>query len=199
MSNPQVRTERTSNYTSKWFSKGLIYLHCAPRADYKTQPVHNKTPITQAMNFIKKQSRRAGKKKKGPTIHPYVESWSLPCVELQLNTEQPGESLLNARQDIHYSQKPSSQQNRRAGFSERAANYSGSDFVLQVVFPQPPTLVFPLSQSFFSPTSMAANERDREQKVAIALRRVNLHELLRAERERISSPDKSSICQSVCS
>lgn len=50
-------------------------------------------PITQAMNFIKKKSRAGEQeKKKKRSNHPSVESLSLPCVEVQLNTEQSREA-----------------------------------------------------------------------------------------------------------
>lgn len=103
-------------------------------------------------------------------------------------------SLHNPRQDIHYSHKHPSQQNRRAGFNERVAISSSSDFMLQAVFPRfaenhpPPPLFFHCSGRF--PPSIAARKRDCMKKVAITLRRVNLSPMSsQVKRDRISPPD----------
>lgn len=77
-------------------------------------------PITQAMNFIKKkveqENRKKKKKKIQPSIRRVIES-TLCQGAAEYRTVQG--SLLNPRQDIHYSHKLPSQQNRRAGFTER--------------------------------------------------------------------------------
>lgn len=98
---------------------GLIYLHCALRADYETQPVHNETLLHK--QWISSKKSRAGeqekkKKKIQPSIRRVIES-TLCRGAAEYRTVQG--SLLNPRQDIHYSHKLPSQQNRRAGFTER--------------------------------------------------------------------------------
>lgn len=76
-------------------------------------------------------------------------------------------SLHNPRQDIHYCHKPPSQQNRRAGFIERTAISTGSDFMLLAVFlpaaetnpTQPPPLFFHCARrlpSRWQPTNVTA-------------------------------------------
>lgn len=89
---------------------GLIYLCRAPRADYEMQPGLNKAPFYTANEFH--QSTRAEKQGKKPTIQCHSIYLALNC-----SSEKPPQS----REDIHYSRKPPSQQNRRAGPNERVA------------------------------------------------------------------------------
>lgn len=115
-------------------------------------------PITQAMNFIKKkveQENRKKKKKIQPSIRRVIES-TLCRGAAEYRTVQG--SLLNPRQDIHYSHKLPSQQNRRAGFTEREQpsliSCSKPNFPAWYGNPfpplHPPTLVFPLFRPFSS-------------------------------------------------
>ena len=151
------------------------------------------------------QKKKRKKKKKGPN-HPSVESWSLPCVELRLNTEQPREaSTIPGKIFITATNLQVSRTGEQDSVREKAAISTGSDFMLLAVFPpaaetnptQPPPLFFHCAGRL--PLSMAAHKRDCMQKVAITLRRVNLSSVShQEERDRISSPDESSICRSVC-
>lgn len=107
-------------------------------------------------------------------------------------------SLLNPRQDIHYSHKLPSQQNRRAGFTERVqpSLISCSKPYFPAWYGNPPTPPPPNPCFSIVPAVLFPQwQPENMQKVAIRLRRVTLSSIsCQEERERISSPDKRSIC-----
>lgn len=116
-----------SNYTSKWFSEGLIYLHCALRADYKYPASAQWSPYYTSNEFHqtvepgnRRKKEKKEKKRTQPSIRRVMES-TLRWAEAEYRAAQG--SLHNPRQDIHYCHKPPSQQNRRAGFSERESSH----------------------------------------------------------------------------
>lgn len=166
-----------SNYTWKWFS-GCQFITAVHREQIMKSREHAIKPLLHKQ-WISSRSRARETGKKDPTIHPQSHRvyLALSCSWIQSSQG----SLHNPRQDIHYSHKPPSQQNRRARLNERAAISSGSDFMLEATFPRlwkpvppTPTLTFPLSLLFFP--SMSTHKRDCMQKVAI---RVLHHEIQR--------------------
>lgn len=174
---------------------GLIYLHCALRADYETQPAHNKTSFTQAVNFIKQQRRRTGKKR---SIHQSIEQQSLPCVELQLNTEQPREASTIPGKIFITATNP---QVSRTGEQDSVREQPSPVALISCSKPRFHSCGNPTNpHPCFSivPAVFQAHKRDCRQKLAITIG-VNLSSMsCQEERERASSPDTSSICQIGC-
>lgn len=79
-----------SNYTSKWFSGGWFISTVHWEQIMKPSQCTMK-PYYTSNEFHQKKSR-AGEQEKKRSNHPSVESLSLPCVEVQLNTEQSREA-----------------------------------------------------------------------------------------------------------
>lgn len=99
------------------------------------KPSHHTIKPLLHKPWISSRSRAGEQKKKKiqPSFCSVIKS-TLCWAAAEYRAAQ--RSLHNPRQDIHYSHKPPSQQNRRAEFNERAAISSGSDFMLQAVFPR---------------------------------------------------------------